>query len=97
MSHGPRTPFIDRETNWLLSGFGVHARAEVHRGQASRTIVRAVEAYQPDLVIIGASGEHALQIAPAAVGGTTLKLMSQISQHHCCSCGIPNPRRTTIR
>ena len=71
---------MDRETNWLLSEFGVHARSEVHRGQASRTIVRAVEGYQPDLVIIGAGGEHALQIAPAALGGTTLKLISQINQ-----------------
>jgi nucleotide-binding universal stress UspA family protein len=69
---------IDRETNWLLSEFGVHARAEVHRGQASRTIVRAVEAYQPDLLIIGASGEHASQTA--ALGGTTLKLLGQVNQ-----------------
>jgi nucleotide-binding universal stress UspA family protein len=71
---------MNRETNWLRNEFGVHARTEVHRGQASRTIVRAVEAYQPDLLIIGASGEHASQIAPAALGGTTLKLISQVNR-----------------
>src|SRR6266702_2741746 len=71
---------MNRETNWLRSEFGVQARAEVHRGQATRTIVRAVEGYQPDLLIIGASGEHASQTAPAVLGGTTLKLISQIRQ-----------------
>lgn len=71
---------VDQETNWLRSEFGVPARADVHRGQASHTIVRAVEAYQPDVVVIGARGERARQDAPAALGGTTLKLISQIAQ-----------------
>jgi len=71
---------VNRETNELLSEFGVHARAQVHRGQASRTIRRAAEDYQPDLIVIGARGENAAQNAPQTLGGTTLKLISQVAQ-----------------
>jgi len=71
---------VDRETSWLRNEFRVPARADVHPGQASHTIVRAVETYQPDLVVIGASGERALKAGPTVLGGTALKLISQIAQ-----------------
>lgn len=70
---------MDREINWLRSEFGVRARGQVHQGKASRTILRALEAYQPHLLVLGAGGERAVPMAPAALGGTTLKLITQVS------------------
>jgi universal stress protein E len=62
------------EVNRVLSTFGVHARGEVQLGKASEVISRAIASYQPTLVVAGARGEHEPRIAPAALGGTSLKL-----------------------
>jgi nucleotide-binding universal stress UspA family protein len=65
---------IRDEVNRILSTFGVHARGEVQLGKASEVIARAINAYQPTIVVAGARGEHEPRIAPAALGGTSLKL-----------------------
>ncbi len=70
---------LKREIDWLLGEYGVHARGSVHRGRASQVISRAMESHVPNLLVVGARGEHAPPIAPAALGGTTLKLISHSS------------------
>ena len=56
------------EVNRILSTYGVHARGEIQLGKASEAISQAVTSYQPDLVVLGARGEHEPRIAPAAPG-----------------------------
>src|SRR6185312_11611021 len=68
---------MNREADWVHSAFHLRARAEVHRGKSSQTILRAVESIQPDLLIMGSQGEHAPRFAPSALGGTTLKVISR--------------------
>ncbi len=63
---------LDDEINWIASTFGVHARGEVQLGKASQ-----VAAVQPDMLVIGARGEHEPRVSPAALGGTALKLILQ--------------------
>jgi nucleotide-binding universal stress UspA family protein len=63
------------EVNRILSAYGVHAHGEIQRGRASEAINRAVASHQPDLVVLGARGEHEPRIAPAALGGTALKIL----------------------
>jgi universal stress protein E len=63
------------EVNRVLSTFGVHARGEVQLGKASEVIARAIASYRPNVVVVGARGEHEPRIAPAALGGTSLKLL----------------------
>jgi universal stress protein E len=63
------------EVNRILSMYGVHARGEVQLGKASEVISRAITSYQPDLVVLGARGEHEPRIAPAALGGTAIKAL----------------------
>jgi len=69
---------LKAEVSWLLAKFAVHASGEIQRGKASQTIVRAVDAYHPTLLVIGTRGEHAPAVAPAALGGTTMKLLTQV-------------------
>lgn len=64
------------EISWLMSSFAVRARGEVHRGRASRTILRAIEAYRPHLLVIGAHGESAATADASALGGTALRLIT---------------------
>ena len=52
--------------------YGIHARGEVQLGKASEVIEHAATSYQPDLIVLGARGEHEPRIAPAALGGTGL-------------------------
>jgi universal stress protein E len=63
------------EVNRILSTFGVHAHGEVQLGKASEVIARVTASYEPNMVIVGARGEHNPPVAPAALGGTTLKLI----------------------
>jgi len=63
------------EVERVLQTYGVHARGELQLGRASEVILRARAAYEPDLIVVGARGEHKPPVAPAALGGTTLKLM----------------------
>jgi nucleotide-binding universal stress UspA family protein len=62
------------EVNRVLSQFGVHAQGEVQLGKASEVITRAIVTYEPSIVVAGARGEHEPRVAPAALGGTSLKL-----------------------
>jgi universal stress protein E len=62
------------EVNRILSLFGVHAHGDVQLGRASEIIAHAIASYEPTLVVVGARGEHEPRIAPAALGGTSLKL-----------------------
>jgi nucleotide-binding universal stress UspA family protein len=68
---------LRHETNWLHSTFEAHARGEVQLGKASQVVRRVIASYQPNLVVLGARGEHEPRISPAALGGTTLKLVLQ--------------------
>jgi universal stress protein E len=69
---------LRQETSWLAKEFAIHVLGETHQGKASQAITRAVSTYQPNLLAMGARGEHAAHITPAAVGTTTLKLIHQI-------------------
>jgi nucleotide-binding universal stress UspA family protein len=62
------------EVNHVLREFGVHAQGEIQLGKASEVITRAIDSYQPSMVVAGARGEHEPHSAPAALGGTSLKL-----------------------
>jgi nucleotide-binding universal stress UspA family protein len=68
------------EVSRVLGTFGVHARGEVQLGKASEVICRAIASYRPTLVVVGARGEHEPPIAPAALGGTSLKLFLRIDR-----------------
>ena len=68
------------EVNRVLSEFGVHGRGEVQLGKASEVICRAIASYQPTLVVAGARGEHEPPVAPAALGGTALKLFLRMER-----------------
>jgi nucleotide-binding universal stress UspA family protein len=65
------------EVNWVLRRRGIHACAEVQLGKTSQAVGRATVAREPNVVVIGARGEHELRISPAALGGTVLKLSLQ--------------------
>jgi nucleotide-binding universal stress UspA family protein len=69
---------LQKETTWLATEFAIPVMGETHQGKASQAIARSVEAYQPNLLVIGARGEHAAHLTPAALGGTTLKLLTQV-------------------
>ena len=68
------------EVNRVLNAFGVHARGEVQLGKASEVIGRTIASYQPTLVVTGARGEHEPPVAPAALGGTSLKLFLRMER-----------------
>jgi universal stress protein E len=67
------------EVNRILSVFGVRAHGDVQLGKASEVITRAITSYEPTLVVLGARGEREPHIAPAALGGTSLKLLLRIA------------------
>ncbi len=66
---------LDRELTRVQSTFSVDADGSVQKGKASEVIVSAIRAIEPDLVVAGARGEHQPLYAPAALGGTSLKLL----------------------
>lgn len=66
---------VRAEAARLESEFSVRAHSEVQLGRASRVIVRAASAYQPNVIVAGARGEHQPRISPESFGGTTLKLL----------------------
>lgn len=67
---------LREEIGWVWTEFGVRARGDVHQGNATQVIFRVASEFQPSLLVIGARGEHAPQIAPAALGGTALKVIA---------------------
>jgi nucleotide-binding universal stress UspA family protein len=68
------------EIGWLGREYGLTtARGEVHRDRATLAVTRAIESFQPDLLVIGAGGEHVLPGGGVVLGGTALKLISRVS------------------
>lgn len=65
------------EISWLGEQYQLTARAEIHQDRATPAITRAIQTFQPDLLVIGAEGEHALPGGGAALGGTALKLIAR--------------------
>ncbi len=68
---------MHREIAGLEQKFAIRVRGQVQLGSAARTIARAVQEFQPQLLVIGARGEHGPSVAASALGGTALKLLSQ--------------------
>lgn len=68
---------LQGEIAWLEKKHAIRVHGEVHLGSATRTILRAAAEFDPQLLVIGARGEHGPPVTPAALGGTALKLLSQ--------------------
>lgn len=71
---------IQREIEWLQQRFGVRAHGGVELGSATRTIARVVQDFQPQVVVIGARGEHGPSVSSSALGGTAMKLLLQTTR-----------------
>jgi len=71
---------MQREIAWLKEKFAIRVRGQVELGSAALTIARAVQEFQPQLLVIAARGEHGPSVAPSALGGTALKLLSQTTR-----------------
>lgn len=68
------------EVSWLGKEYGLTTvRAEIHRERATLAITRAIESVQPNLLVIGAGGEHILLDGQTVLGGTALKLISRVN------------------
>ena len=55
--------------------FGILATQVMRHGKASTMVIAAAAAWQPNLVVAGARGEHQPKISPESLGGTALKLL----------------------
>jgi universal stress protein E len=71
---------MQREIGSLQHRFGIRAHGGVELGSATSTIARVTQDFQPQLVGIGARGEHGPSVATSALGGTALKLLSQTTR-----------------
>jgi len=71
---------MQREVAWVEQKFAIRVRGVVELGGATRTIARAAQEFQPQLLVIGARGEHGPSVAASALGGTALKLLSQATR-----------------
>jgi nucleotide-binding universal stress UspA family protein len=68
------------EVGWLGQEYGLTTvRGDIHRDRATLAISRAIESFQPNVLVIGAGGEHILLDGQSVLGGTTLKLISRVS------------------
>ena len=68
------------EVSWLGQQYGLTTvRGEVHRDRATLAVTRVIESFQPNVVVIGAGGEHVLPDGQTVLGGTALKLISWVS------------------
>jgi nucleotide-binding universal stress UspA family protein len=68
------------EVSWLGREYGLTTvRGEVHRDRATLAITRAIESFQPNLLVVGAGGEHILLDGQTVLGGTALKLIARVS------------------
>ena len=68
------------EVGWLGQEYGLTTvRGEIYRDRASLAIIRAIESFQPNVLIIGAGGEHILLDGQSVLGGTALKLIPRVS------------------
>lgn len=68
---------LGSELGYLESTFGIHVRGEVRMGRASEILTAAVNEIAPNLVALGARGEHESLAAAPFLGGTALKLIAQ--------------------
>lgn len=68
-----------REVSWLGQEYGITTvRGEILRDRATLAISRAIESFQPNLLVAGAGGEHIVLDGEAVLGGTALKLISRV-------------------
>jgi nucleotide-binding universal stress UspA family protein len=68
------------EVNWLGHEYGLTtARGDIHQDRAAAAISRAIESFQPDLLVVGAGGEHMMLNGETVLGGTALKLLSRVA------------------
>ena len=69
-----------REVLWLGQEYGLTTvRGEVFRERATQAITRAIDSFQPNLLVVGAGGEHIVLNGESVLGGTALKLISQVN------------------
>lgn len=69
---------LRNEVSWLGQEFGLTTvRGQISQDRATVAIVREIESFQPNLLVLGAGGEHIG--SDALLGGTALKLMSRVS------------------
>jgi nucleotide-binding universal stress UspA family protein len=69
-----------REVAWLGQEYGLTTvRGEIYRDRATLGITRVIESFQPNLLVVGAAGEHIVPNGETVLGGTTLKLISRVS------------------
>jgi universal stress protein E len=68
------------EVGWLGREYALTTvRGEVQRDRATLAITRAIETFQPDLLVIGAGGENPVPDGAPVLGGTALKLISRVN------------------
>lgn len=65
------------ELEYLESTFGIQVRGIMRMGRASEILTAAVNEIAPNLVAIGARGEHESMAAAPFLGGTALKLIAR--------------------
>jgi nucleotide-binding universal stress UspA family protein len=68
---------LQKELQFLEKTFGLRASGESFMGRASEVLARATSAFESDLLILGARGEHDLARKGPFLGGTALKLVAQ--------------------
>jgi len=71
---------MQREVEWLEYKFAIRVSGGVQLGGATRTIARVAQEFQPQVLVIGARGEHGPSVATSALGGTALKVLAQTTQ-----------------
>jgi nucleotide-binding universal stress UspA family protein len=64
----------------LKTELGVSARWNVRAGRASEVIAAMADQNRPNLIVMGASGEHATAATGGRLGGTVLKLVPRLEQ-----------------
>ncbi len=66
------------EVNSLSRQFGLTTvRGQINQDRATVAITRAIDSFQPDLLVLGAGGEHIG--SDTVLGGTALKLISRVN------------------
>jgi universal stress protein E len=68
---------LTAELEYLQTTFGLRARGETSMGRASEVLARATSKFEPDLLVVGARGEHDADAKAPFLGGTALKLLAQ--------------------
>jgi nucleotide-binding universal stress UspA family protein len=67
------------EVTWLGQVYGLTTvHGEIHQDRATLAITRAIETLRPNLLVVGAAGEHILLDGQPVLGGTALKLIARV-------------------